>query len=90
MNTILVDSSAWIEYFKTHKEYAFIDDLLDNNTICTNDLILTELVPSIIHKKEKPLILLLNSIVRYEIKIDWKELQDMFMGGFGSCLNIVF
>ncbi|GHV96044.1 twitching motility protein PilT [Spirochaetia bacterium] len=77
MNNILVDSSAWIEYFKTHKDYAFIDDLIDNNSICTNDLILTELLPSIIHKKEKYLIILLNSIVKYDIEIDWKELQDI-------------
>jgi predicted nucleic acid-binding protein len=77
VNTILIDSSAWIEYFKTHKDYAFIDDLIDNNSICTNDLILTELLPSIIHKNEKHLIILLNSIVKYEIIIDWKELQGI-------------
>jgi predicted nucleic acid-binding protein len=77
MNTILVDSSAWIEYFKTHKDYAFIDDLIDTNSICVNDLILTELLPSIIHKNEKHLVILLNTIVKYEVKIDWKELQDI-------------
>jgi predicted nucleic acid-binding protein len=77
MNNILVDSSAWIEYFKTYKDYAFIDDLIDNNSICTNDLILTELLPSMIHKKENHLITLLNSVVKYEIEIDWKKLQDI-------------
>jgi hypothetical protein len=34
-------------------------------------------VPSIIHKKEKHLIILLNSIVKYEIIIDWENLQDI-------------
>jgi predicted nucleic acid-binding protein len=76
MNNILIDSSAWIEYFKTHKEYLFIDELIDNNTICTNDLVLTELLPSIIHRKEKHLYTLLNSIVKYEVKINWTELQE--------------
>ncbi|AEF81555.1 PIN domain-containing protein [Leadbettera azotonutricia] len=77
MNTILVDSSAWIEYFKTYEDYAFIDDLIDNNSICTNDLILTELLPSMIHRKENHLIALLNSVVKYEVEINWKELQNI-------------
>jgi predicted nucleic acid-binding protein len=76
MNNVLIDSSAWIEYFKVHKEFSFIDDLIDSNKLCINELILTELLPSIIHKKEKHLAELLNGLVKYEIKIDWKELQS--------------
>ncbi|GHV74114.1 hypothetical protein AGMMS49940_14160 [Spirochaetia bacterium] len=38
---------------------------------------MTELLPSIIHKKEKQLVILLNSIVKYDIKIDWNTLQDI-------------
>jgi predicted nucleic acid-binding protein len=76
MNDILIDSSAWIEYFRAHKGFRFIDELIDNNTLCTNDLILTELLPSIKQKKENGLADLLNSLINYEIAIDWNELRD--------------
>jgi predicted nucleic acid-binding protein len=76
MNNIIIDSSAWIEYFKVHKEFLFIDELIDNNTVCTNEFILTELIPSIMYKKENHLAELLNGLVKYEIKTDWKELQN--------------
>jgi predicted nucleic acid-binding protein len=76
VNNILIDSSAWIEYFRVHKGFRFIDDLIDNNTLCTNDLILTELLPSIKQKRENHLAQLLGSLVKYEVKIDWNELQD--------------
>jgi hypothetical protein len=54
---------------------------------CTNDLILTELLPSIRHKKEKRLEGLLNSITKYEVKIDWRELQDFQLLNFQHGYN---
>jgi predicted nucleic acid-binding protein len=49
----LIDSSAWIEYFRGNQKYFFISELIKSNSICTNEIILSELLPSIIHKKEK-------------------------------------
>lgn len=76
MNNI-IDSSAWIEFFKGNKKYYFIKDLINNNAICTNDIILTELLPSIVHKKEKKLAELLNSITKYDLLINWQEILNM-------------
>jgi len=73
----LVDSSAWIEYFKGNKKYSFITNLINANTICTNDIILSELLPSIIHKKEHKLADLLNNISKYALEIDWLEICDI-------------
>ena len=73
----LVDSSVWIEYFKGNQKYSFITDLISNNAICTNDIILTELLPSIIHKKEHKLAELLSYIKKYELIIDWQEIRDI-------------
>jgi predicted nucleic acid-binding protein len=75
MSSILIDSSAWIEYFRGNKENLFITELIKNNSICTNDMILTELLPSVIQKKEKKLVALMNSIIKYAIEIIWNELQ---------------
>ncbi|GHU07139.1 twitching motility protein PilT [Spirochaetia bacterium] len=87
MNNVLIDSSAWIEYFRGNKAYQFIKMLIYNNMTCTNDLILTELLPSIRHKKEKHLEELLNSITKYEVKINWQELQDFQLLNFKHGYN---
>jgi len=76
MKNIVIDSSAWIEYFKGNQKYYFIRELVLNNAICTNDIILTELLPSIIHKKESNLAELLNSITKYVLSVDWQEIQN--------------
>jgi len=75
MNKVLIDSSVWISYFKAHKNSAVLNELIENNAICINDLILAELLPSILHKKEYELAELLNDITKYEITPDWDELQ---------------
>ncbi|GHU69747.1 twitching motility protein PilT [Spirochaetia bacterium] len=87
MNNVLIDSSAWIEYFRGNKAYQFIKVLIYNNMTCTNELILTELLPSIRHKKERHLEKLLNSITKYEVKIDWQELQDFQLLNFKHGYN---
>ena len=74
---ILVDSSAWIEFFRGNQKYFFISDLINANAICTNDIILSELLPSIIHKKEHKLAELLEGVTKYELSIDWLEIRDM-------------
>ena len=52
---VLVDSSVWIEYFKGNQEVLLLNNLIDTNSICINDIILAELLPAINHKNEKEL-----------------------------------
>ena len=73
----LVDSSAWIEYFRGNQKYFFINDLIANNALCTNDIILTEMLPSIIHRKEHRLAELLNYVKKYTLMIDWPEIRNI-------------
>ena len=75
MSDVLVDSSVWVDYFKSSDKYPIVDDLIDDYRICTNDIILTELLPSMTHKKEIALANLLRSVNRYAMDIDWQELQ---------------
>jgi predicted nucleic acid-binding protein len=56
-------------------KYSFIDLLLDQNRVCTNDVILSELVPSITHKKELRLAGLLTNIYTFPLTIDWNEIR---------------
>jgi len=73
----LVDSSAWIEYFRGSQKYLFMNDLINYNAICVNDIILAELLPSILHKKEHTLAGLLESVKCYKLTIDWQEIRSM-------------
>ncbi len=73
---ILVDSSVWIDYFRTGKKSHRLDEFIDNNLICTNDVILAELVPFLRIKKAHRVIHLLNEITRIPLKIDWEAIID--------------
>ena len=74
---VLVDSSVWIAYFKGTIPAQFLHTLIDTNTICINDLILAELIPSIIHHKEFELKDLLLTITNIPLKEDWNEIIEM-------------
>ncbi len=74
---VLVDSSVWIEYFKGNESVLLLNELIDSNNLCINDLILAELLPSINHKKELDLKELLLTIERIDIAIDWHQIISM-------------
>ena len=74
---VLVDSSVWIEYFKGNEKSLPLNDLIDSNNVCINDLILSELIPSISHKKETDLKELLLSVAKIPIQIDWNNIIYM-------------
>jgi predicted nucleic acid-binding protein len=76
MKNILVDSSVWIEYFRGKKEVAVLDELIDRNQLCINNLILSELIPFLRIKKENALIKILMTVKNINIKIDWEEIID--------------
>ena len=76
MKNILVDSSVWIEYFRGRKETAALDELIDKNQLCINNLILSELIPFLRMKKENTLIKILMTIRNTAIKINWEEIID--------------
>jgi predicted nucleic acid-binding protein len=75
MKNNIIDSSAWIEYFRGNPEFLFITDLIYNNSICINDIILTELLPPIIHKNEHHLADIINNVKKYDLLIDWDEIR---------------
>ncbi len=72
---ILVDSSIWIDFFRSGDNSTELEYLIDNNLVCTNDLILTELIPFLQQKKQTSLINLLKEILCFPLSIDWLEIQ---------------
>jgi predicted nucleic acid-binding protein len=74
---ILVDSSIWIDYFRSGKNSELLDDYIDQNLICTNYLILSEIIPSLKIKKKSKVIKLLYNINRIALNPDWNKIIDL-------------
>jgi predicted nucleic acid-binding protein len=60
--SILVDTSIWIEYFRSGNNSEKLDFLIDENLIVVNDLILAELVPFLKVRNQHKIINLLYNI----------------------------
>ncbi|MCK9397750.1 MAG: PIN domain-containing protein [Methylobacter sp.] len=71
---ILIDTSIWIDYFKSGTNSSELDGLLDDNLIVTNNIILAELVPFLAIKKQFNVIELLSNITLLPLQPDWAEI----------------
>ena len=77
MKRVLVDSSLWIGFFKGESFAHPVVSLLEKDVVVTNSLILSELIPSILQKKEQKIYDLLNLIPKIPLTIDWTEIIQM-------------
>ncbi len=73
---ILVDSSVWIDYFRSGNNSELLDFYIDQNLICINDLILAELVPFLKINNQNNVIRLLKIITNIELNINWQNIID--------------
>jgi len=74
---ILVDSSIWIDYFRSGLHSENLDRYIDENQICTNDLILAELIPFLKVKKQFRVMRLLTEITNIPLNINWQNIIDL-------------
>ena len=70
---ILVDSSIWIDYFRSGINSKKLDIYINQNIICINDLILAELVPFLKVKKQHRVVKLLNEVTKIPLNINWQN-----------------
>ena len=71
---ILIDSSVWIDYFRGGQRSEELNLLIEQNLICTNDLILAELIPSLLARNHLKVVHLLSSIRNIPLRINWDEI----------------
>ncbi|GJQ59587.1 MAG: PIN domain-containing protein [Candidatus Scalindua sp. AMX11] len=71
---VLVDTSIWVDYFRGGIKSSELSALIDENLIVTNDIILTELIPSLRVKRQNKVVRLLNEIMKFPLKINWEEI----------------
>ena len=72
----LVDSSVWIDYFRSGENSSKLDWLIDENLPVINDLILAELIPFLKIKNQRKIIRLLGSVSKLRLNIDWDQIID--------------
>jgi predicted nucleic acid-binding protein len=74
--SVLVDTSIWIEYFRTGNNSEKLDFLIDENLIVINDLILAELVPYLRVRNQRKIVELLYNINKLELSINWDQIIE--------------
>ena len=74
--SVLVDTSIWIEYFRTGDNSEKLDFFIDENLIVTNDLILAELIPFLKIQNQRKLINLLLNINRFDLSVNWNQIIE--------------
>ncbi len=91
MNSVLADSSVWIDYFRGSGKIdsGYFNSLIDNNQACTNDLILAELIPFMYLKKQKEAIEILQSFRKIPLQINWDEIIDLQANNLKHGINNV-
>lgn len=75
--SVLVDTSVWVEYFRGSNCQEEVDFLIDEDLIVTNELILAELLPSLVARGEDQLVGLLRQVALSPLRVDWGELITM-------------
>ena len=74
--SVLVDTSVWVEYFRSGNNSEKLDFLIDENLIVTNDLILAELIPFLEVRKQRKLTNLLLNINKLNLSISWAQIIE--------------
>ena len=74
--SVLVDTSIWIEYFRSGNNSEKLDFLIDETLIVINDLILAELVPSLKVRNQRKIVKLLHNIKKLELSINWDQIIE--------------
>lgn len=72
---VLVDSSVWIQYFRSG-DIPLLDRLLEEELVCTNELILTELLPVLRHRKGLEISEGLAALEKVPLKVSWEVIRE--------------
>lgn len=76
---ILVDSSVWIDYFhqSTLDHVELLEDFIKRQLVVTNDVILAEITPKLLHKGEEKAVRVLRLYREKPLNTDWAQIVDL-------------
>ena len=90
---VLVDTSVWISFFKGRKDEAKVcealDYLLSGDEVVLNDVILSELLPPIVFRKEHRVEACLKSVRKIGLETDWDDIRRMQVVCIANGINKV-
>lgn len=72
---VLIDSSVWIEFFK-NPETPGLEELIAEDLICTNEIVLCELIPFLLKNNKKNIVTSLLAVENIPLNINWKFIRE--------------
>ena len=85
---VLADSSVWISYFKKG-EPSVLDRLIQEDLVCTNEIILTDLVPILIKQNKTSTAESLLALEKMPLNIDWEIIRGYQLSNLKNGINRV-
>jgi len=85
--SVIVDTSVWIDYFRSGNNSAKLDFLIDEELIVINDLILAELVPFLKVQNQMNIIKLLFNIKKLDLTLNWDQIIEFQFNCLKNGLN---
>jgi len=85
--SVIVDTSIWIDYFRSGNNSAKLDFLIDEELIVINDLILAELVPFLKVQNQRDIIKLLFTIKKLDLTLNWDQIIEFQFNCLKNGLN---
>jgi len=85
--SVIVDTSVWIDYFRSGNNSAKLDFLIDEELIVINDLILAELVPFLKVQNQRDIIKLLFTIKKLDLTLNWDQIIEFQFNCLKNGLN---
>lgn len=84
---ILVDSSVWVDYFRNAEKSFLLEELINQDMVITNDIVLCELLPLILHRQEYGLAESLRSLNCPKHDIFWEGIRSLQQLNLSNGLN---
>lgn len=86
---ILIDSSVWIGYFRSGENADLLQILINFDLVCTNEIILSELIPPLQHRKQTILIESLEALPCLPYPIFWEGIRALQLLNLQNGINKV-
>lgn len=84
---VLIDSSAWIKFFKAGD--STMESLIKEDMVCTNELILTELIPILVKQGQHEVVNSLHVLVKIPLNVNWDLIREYQLLNLNNGINKV-
>ncbi|HAC15858.1 MAG TPA: PIN domain nuclease [Bacteroidetes bacterium] len=83
---VLVDSSVWIQYFR-YGDGEKLSRLIEEDLVCTNELIFTEIAPILIKNGQNEVLDGLKALEFVPLIINWEGIRNLQLHNLNQGIN---